>query len=286
MRLLRVGAVGEERPAVLVDEGSAIDVSSLVGDFGPDFFADGGPALLQRQMNEHGDALPRIQLAGERLGPPIARPHKLLCIGLNYSDHAEEAGQEIPSEPILFGKTTNTIIGPDDPILLPPGAEKVDWEVELAIVMGTEARYLANREAAQTAIAGYALSHDVSERAYQFDHGGQWIKGKSCETFNPLGPWLVTPDEVGDVADIELTLERNGQPQQRGSTATMIFDVVHIVWYLSQFLVLEPGDVINTGTPPGVGAGQSPPSFLREHDVVELAATGLGRQRQVCQRAI
>ncbi len=285
MRLLRVGPSGAERPAVLVDDETALDVSGVVDDFGPVFFAADGLARLERALQRDENELPRIALADQRIGAPIARPHKVLCIGLNYSDHARESAMAVPEEPVVFGKTTNTVVGPYDDIYLPRNAQKVDFEVELGVVIGAEGRYLPDRDAASAVIAGYCVSHDVSERSFQLERGGQWIKGKSCETFNPLGPWLVTPDELPDVQDLKLTLRLNGAPQQQGSTALMIFDVPHLVWYLSQFFVLEPGDLINTGTPAGVGAGQDPPRFLNDGDVVELEISGLGLQRQTCRPA-
>ena len=218
--------------------------------------------------------------AGERIGAPIGRPHQILCIGLNYRDHAAETGQAIPAEPILFTKSPNTLVGPNDDVRLPRGATKADWEVELGIVIGARSSYLDNENDARAAIAGYVLVNDVSERAFQMERSGQWSKGKSCETFNPAGPWLATPDEIADVLNLEMTLDVNGRRRQTGSTSTMIFNPYFIVHYLSQFLVLEPGDLINTGTPPGVGMGFSPPVWLHAGDVMELAIENLGTQRQ------
>ena len=219
-------------------------------------------------------------LGDERIGAPIARPHQILCVGLNYSDHAAETGQAVPDEPILFSKSPNTLVGPDDDVLIPPGSQKTDWEVELGIVIGRQVTYLADERAATEAIAGYVLSNDVSERAYQLERGGQWLKGKSAPTFNPCGPWLATPDEFDDVEDLGLWLDVNGERRQDGSTATMIFGPATIVHYISQFMTLEPGDLINTGTPPGVGMGLDPQVYLRPGDVMELGGEGLGRQRQ------
>lgn len=284
MKLMRLGPPGHERPAVAVDDDHAVDVSSVVEDYTPAFFADGGLAVLRDAMAGATD-LPRVRVADRRVGPPIARPHKLLCVGLNYADHAAESGMDVPAEPILFMKATNTIVGPHDDLLLPRGGDKVDWEVELAVVIGAPARYLPNRRAAQEAIAGYAVSNDVSERAFQLERGGQWVKGKSCETFNPLGPWLVTTDDMPRVDALDMQLLVNGQVMQQGSTKTMVFDPAHIVWYVSQFMVLEPGDVINTGTPPGVAMGMDPPRYLRDGDVVELSIAGLGSQRQPVRTA-
>jgi 2-keto-4-pentenoate hydratase/2-oxohepta-3-ene-1,7-dioic acid hydratase in catechol pathway len=215
----------------------------------------------------------------------VARPRNVFAIGLNYADHARETGAAIPAEPILFMKATSAICGPHDPILIPRGSEKTDWEVELGVVIGRDARYLASKEAARDHIAGYCVANDVSERAFQLERGGQWSKGKSSANFLPLGPWLVTPDDVPDARNLRLTLDVNGQRRQSGSTSTMIFDVLHVVHYLSQFVILEAGDVIITGTPPGVGMGLKPPVFLRAGDVVEAAIDGLGGQRCVCEPA-
>ncbi|MER6583963.1 fumarylacetoacetate hydrolase family protein, partial [Nonomuraea sp. NPDC001023] len=217
---------------------------------------------------------------GERVGAPIARPHQILCIGLNYSDHAAETGQAVPAEPILFTKSPNTLVGPYDDVRIPRGATKTDWEVELGIVIGRRTSYLDSPEEAAAAIAGYCVVNDVSERAFQMERGGQWSKGKSAETFNPAGPWLVTPDELADVRNLGMWLDVNGVRRQTGSTKTMIFDPYVIVHHLSQFMVLEPGDLINTGTPPGVGMGHDPQIWLRPGDVMELGIDGLGSQRQ------
>lgn len=283
MKLLRLGPCGEERPCVLLPDGRTVDVSGVIRDFDPEFFRTGGLQELRSALG--GGALPLVEADGMRIGPPIARPHKLLCVGLNYVDHARETGADQPQEPIIFAKMTNTFIGPNDDVLIPRGSTKSDYEVELAIVIGGTGRYLADEAAAAGIIAGYAISNDVSERAFQLERGGQWVKGKSCETFNPLGPWLVTADEIGEVNDLRLTLDLNGERRQDGTTANLIFTPANIVWYLSQFMVLEPGDVINTGTPAGVGMGQQPPRYLQEGDVVELSITGLGVQRQTLRPA-
>jgi len=284
VRLLRVGAPGSERPCVLLPDGTPVDVSAHVEDFGPDFFATGGLDRLRAVVADGAD-LPRVDLAGQRTGPCVARPHKVICIGLNYSDHAAESGMPIPAEPIVFFKATNSVVGPDDDVLIPRRSEKTDWEVELAVVIGAPGRYLEDEQAALATVAGYAVANDVSEREFQLERGGQWVKGKSCETFNPMGPWLVTADEVPDPQALAMRLDVNGERRQTGSTSTMIFSVAHVVWYLSQFMVLEPGDVINTGTPPGVGMGMDPKVFLRDGDVVELEIEGLGRQRQQVRSA-
>lgn len=285
MKLLRYGPAGSERPGVLLHDGRLVDVSAEVDDYGPAFFAGEGVDRVRELIASRGSSLPTVEVDEVRLGPPIARPHKLMCVGLNYADHAAESGQPVPAEPIVFSKATNTIVGPDDAVLLPRGSVKSDWEVELAVVLGATARYLPDEAAAMRTIAGYCISNDVSEREFQLERGGQWVKGKSCETFNPLGPWLVTADEVGDPQRLDLSLALNGTTVQSGNTETMIFGVAHLVWYLSQFMVLEPGDLLNTGTPPGVGMGMEPQRFLQEGDVMELEVAGLGRQRQVCGRA-
>ena len=278
MKLLRVGAVGQERPAVM-QEGRARDVSSLVSDYDSAFLAADGAVELARRLETEGAGLPEVA-ADARVGAPIARPGKVVCIGLNYRAHALESGADIPTEPVVFMKDPATVIGPYDDVHIPRGSEKTDWEVELGIVIGRTARYLESPDAARAAIAGYTVSHDVSERHFQLERGGQWDKGKSCETFNPLGPWLVTADEVGDPQSLALYAEVNGVRRQDSSTADMIFDCAEIVRYLSQFMVLEPGDLVNTGTPQGVGLGQKPPTYLLAGDVVTLGIAGLGDQRQ------
>jgi 2-keto-4-pentenoate hydratase/2-oxohepta-3-ene-1,7-dioic acid hydratase in catechol pathway len=279
VRLLRVGNPGEERPCVLADDGTVRDVSGQTPDYAPEFFAAGGLRRLADLLDGAGE-LPVVDLATERIGSCVARPGKVVCVGLNYRDHAAESGQAAPEEPVIFFKAPNTVVGPYDDVRIPRGSEKTDWEVELGIVIGAQGRYLPDEDAALGIVAGYSISHDVSERAFQLERGGQWVKGKSCETFNPLGPWLVTPDELGDVQNLSLSLTLNGEKVQDGNTGDMIFSVAHIVWYLSQFMVLEPGDVINTGTPAGVGMGRRPQRFLRPGDVTELEIEGLGRQRQ------
>ena len=285
MKLMRIGPVGEERTAVLVGDGVYVDVSDQEPTYDEAFFASGRIADLRGVVLErvaNGDV---HEIGAQRIGSPIARPHQVLCIGLNYSDHAEETGQAIPDEPILFTKSPNTVIGPDDTVLVPRGSSKTDWEVELGIVIGTRCRYLADESEAAQHIAGYVLVNDVSERAFQMERGGQWSKGKSAETFNPCGPWLVTPDEIDDVLDLGMWLDVNGIRRQTGSTGRMIFSPTYLVHYLSQFLVLEPGDLINTGTPPGVGLGMKPPLYLAPGDVMELGIDGLGTQRQPLQAA-
>jgi len=283
MKLLRVGEVGEERPAVLLSDGRVLDVSSVVRDYDGTFFECGGLARLAGALQSGGR---EIDVQGLRIGAPVARPWKVINIGLNYADHALESRVPVPSEPVVFMKASNAVIGPYDTVLLPPASLQTDWEVELAVVIGKTARYLPDEQTAMTHIAGYCVSNDVSEPEYQLRRGGQWPKGKSAETFNPLGPWLVTPDELPDPLRLEMSLDVNGIRRQSGNTRSMIFGVRYLVWYVRQFMVLEPGDVISTGTPPGVGLAQKPkPLFLREGDVMEVEIQGLGRQRQRVQRA-
>lgn len=280
MKLLRVGPAGAERPALLDQEGVVRDLSGLVPDIDGSVLAD--DAALARIAAAAADpgALPALD-AGLRVGPPLARIGKIVCIGLNYHDHAAETGAQPPSEPVVFMKAPDTVVGPDDPVLVPRGSTKTDWEVELAVVIGRELRYAASGEEALAAVAGYAIAHDVSEREFQIERGGQWDKGKNCETFNPLGPWLVTADEVPDPQALPLKLWVNGELRQNGSTRDQIFPVAEVVRYLSHFMTLYPGDVINTGTPAGVALGMPEPKrYLRAGDVVELAIDGLGRQRQ------
>ena len=280
MYLMRIGPVGSEKPIARLDDQTYVDLSDVVPDFDEEFFAanglDGLPAVVADRVASGLVS----SFAGERIGAPIARPHQILCIGLNYSDHAAETGQDVPAEPILFTKSPNTLIGPDDDVRIPRGSTKPDWEVELGIVIGTRTSYLDSVDEARDAIAGFTVVNDVSERAFQMERNGQWSKGKSAETFNPAGPWLVTPDEIDDVLNLGMWLDVNGVRRQTGSTSTMIFDPYFIVHYLSQFLVLEPGDLINTGTPPGVGMGFTPPIWLQPGDVMELGIQGLGSQRQ------
>jgi 2,4-didehydro-3-deoxy-L-rhamnonate hydrolase len=280
MHLMRIGAIGSEKPVVRLDDESYVDLSDVVVDFDERFFGSGLLAELPAIVAQRVAAGQVIAFAGERIGAPIARPHQILCIGLNYRDHAAETGQQVPAEPILFTKSPNTLIGPNDEVRIPRGSTKPDWEVELGIVIGRRTSYLDSVEEAKDAIAGYCVVNDVSERAFQIERGGQWSKGKSAETFNPAGPWLVTPDELPDVLNLEMWLDVSGVRRQTGSTSTMVFDPFFIVHYLSQFMVLEPGDLINTGTPPGVGMGFTPPIWLQAGDVMELGIDGLGTQRQ------
>jgi 2-keto-4-pentenoate hydratase/2-oxohepta-3-ene-1,7-dioic acid hydratase in catechol pathway len=280
MRLARIGDPGSEIPVVVIDSDLFIDLSDIVSDYDEAFFGSGALAGLPAIVAERTAAGRAEPLAGRRFGAPIARPHQLLCVGLNYSDHAAETGAAVPSEPILFNKAPNTLIGPNDDLKIPRGSTKTDWEVELGIVIGSRSSYLADETEAAAAIAGYVLVNDVSERAWQIERGGQWVKGKSAPTFNPAGPYLVTPDEIGDVLNIDLWLEVDGTRHQNGSTSTMIFSPSFIVHYVSQFMALEPGDLINTGTPPGVALGMKEPTYLRGGETIALGGTRLGTQTQ------
>ncbi|MGW3252440.1 fumarylacetoacetate hydrolase family protein [Streptomyces fungicidicus] len=278
MKLLRVGDPGREIPAVLGDDGDAFALTGLTDDIDGAFLASGGVERARQALA--AGALPRLDTAGRRIGAPVARPGKVVCVGLNYRDHAEETGAAAPERPVVFMKDPSTVVGPYDAVRIPRGSVKTDWEVELAVVVGAEARYLAGPGEAAGHIAGYAISNDVSEREFQLEYSPQWDLGKSCETFNPLGPWLVTPDEAGDPQRLGLRLSVNGEVRQDGDTRNMIFDVAHLVWYLSQYMVLRPGDVINTGTPAGVALGLPGTPYLRAGDEVELSIDRLGTQRQ------
>jgi 2-keto-4-pentenoate hydratase/2-oxohepta-3-ene-1,7-dioic acid hydratase in catechol pathway len=282
MKFLRVGPPGEERP-VLLEDGRYYDLKPLTADVDAWFLAAEGPRRARIALDS--GELPEVDTVGLRIGAPIARPGAVLCIGQNYAAHAAESGDEPPSEPILFYKSPNTVVGPYDDILIPRSATKADWEVELGVVIGKRARYLESLTEARACIAGYVTSNDVSERAFQLGRpGGQWSKGKSCETFNPVGPWLVPAHEVPNPQVLELRSWVNGEARQDSKTSDMIFTVDEIIWHLSQFLVLEPGDLVNTGTPEGVAlSGRFP--YLREGDVVEVEISGLGRQRTVCGQA-
>ena len=284
MRLIRFGEPGSERPGILVN-GRRRDLSTEFRDWDYSFFTSGALESLRALVGTRSpESFPEVPQS-TRWGTPVARPGKIVCIGLNFHDHARESGMEIPKEPILFLKATNTVVGPNDDLLIPRRSEKTDWEVELGVVIGREARYLESLDQAAGCIAGYCISHDVSEREFQLERGGQWSKGKSCDTFNPLGPWLATPDEVSGVMKLGMKLWVNGELRQNGNTGTMIFGPAYLIHYISQFMTLEPGDLISTGTPPGVGLGMKPPRFLKTGDVVELEIDGLGKQRQMCVQA-
>jgi 2,4-diketo-3-deoxy-L-fuconate hydrolase len=279
MRLVRLGPPGEENPAVLVSDTEYVDVSDITPDFDGAFFAGDGLTELRGLADQRAAQGRTRPLAGTRVGAPIARPHQIVCIGLNYVDHARETGADIPAEPVVFSKPPNTLVGPHDDVLIPLASEKTDWEIELGVVISRRASYLRDRAEARDAIAGYVLVNDVSERAFQLERGGQWIKGKSAPTFNPTGPWMQTSEDF-DPAGRRMWLRVNDHERQNGNTRDMIFDPAFIVHYLSQFMALEPGDLINTGTPAGVGLSLNPPEYLRPGDVVELGIDGLGRQCQ------
>jgi 2-keto-4-pentenoate hydratase/2-oxohepta-3-ene-1,7-dioic acid hydratase in catechol pathway len=283
MKLMRVGAVGSEVPVVLSGDGRHYDLRELTDDIDGVFLASGGAERVRHALETV--RLPMFDATGQRMGAPIARPGAVVCIGMNYAAHAAESGAAPPEHPVIFFKAPNTVIGPDDDVLIPPGSTKTDWEVELAVVIGRRARYLTSPQAAASHVAGYTVSNDVSERELQLEvSGGQWSKGKSCETFNPLGPWLVTADEIADSQALGLRSWVNGDVRQDSSTKDMIFDVATLVYSLSQVMVLEPGDVINTGTPEGVGlSGRFP--YLRDGDIMSLEIDGLGTQTQHVQRA-
>jgi 2-keto-4-pentenoate hydratase/2-oxohepta-3-ene-1,7-dioic acid hydratase in catechol pathway len=285
MKLLRVGTAGAERPALLDDEGTLRDLSGVVDDIDGALLADDVVLGRVRAAAESGE-LPVLDATGLRIGPPVGRIGKVVCIGLNYHDHARETGSQPPAEPVVFFKAADTVVGPYDTVLVPRGSTRTDWEVELAVVIGRTARYLESAQEGLAHVGGYAVAHDVSEREFQMDRGGTWDKGKNCESFNPLGPWLVTADEVPDPQALSLKLWVNGELKQDGTTAEQIFPVGEVVRYVSQFMTLYPGDVINTGTPAGVAFGRPEPKpYLRAGDVVELEIAGLGRQRQEFKNA-
>jgi ureidoglycolate lyase/2,4-diketo-3-deoxy-L-fuconate hydrolase len=276
LKLVRFGERGKERPGLVDQQGRVRDLSGHVADIASETLS---PATLSRLATVDVESLP-LAPSDVRLGPCVGRVGKMICVGLNYSDHAAESNMPVPTEPVLFMKATSAIVGPYDHVDIPPGAQKVDWEVELGVVIGNEARYV-QRERALDYVAGYCIVNDVSERAYQLERGGQWDKGKGCDTFGPLGPWLVTSDEIADPQALDMWLEVDGKRYQNGNTKTMIFDVATLVSYISQFMSLQPGDVISTGTPPGVGMGQKPePVYLRAGQTMRLGIAGLGEQRQ------
>jgi 2,4-diketo-3-deoxy-L-fuconate hydrolase len=275
MRLVRYGRPGKEKPGLIDAEDRLRDLSAVVADIGPEQLSPKGLAKLAKIRP---DRLPAVR-GRPRFGIPLTGSTKFVAIGLNYSDHAAETGSPVPKEPIIFHKTLSSLNGPDDDVMLPKGSVKTDWEVELGIVIGTRARNVPKRGALQY-VAGYVLVNDVSEREYQLERGGTWTKGKGCDTFGPVGPWILTADEVKNPQNLDMWLDVNGEPKQRGNTKTMIFDCATIVSYVSQFMTLNPGDIITTGTPPGVGMGMKPPQFLRAGDVVTLGIEGLGEQRQ------
>src|SRR5437667_3161288 len=279
MKLIRFGEPGHEKPGVLLDDGARLDVSGFAADYDEEFFASNGLHKLRVWLEMHASSAPRVANS-VRLGPPIRRPSKIVCIGLNFRDHAAESKLEPPKEPVIFFKSTSSLVGPNDPLKIPRNAEKVDWEVELAFVVEKPATYVSEAQALDH-VAGFVLHNDYSERSFQLERGGQWVKGKSADTFAPLGPFLATPDEVADVGRLGMWLTVNGEVRQRSTTANMIFSVAELVSYVSGFMTLLPGDVISTGTPSGVGLGMKPsPVYLQAGDEVALGIAGLGESRQ------
>ena len=284
MKLIKFGPQGSEKPGVILSNGTTIDVSAFTPDFDEAFFESSGLERLSAWLEMNATNAPQVP-AGIRLGAPLARPSKIICIGLNYSDHAKESGMAVPVEPIIFFKSTTALTGPNDGLVIPEGSEKTDWEVELAVVIGKTARSVSE-DAAMDYVAGYVLHNDYSERAWQLERGGQWVKGKSADTFAPLGPWLATKEEIPDPHILRLWLKVNGEMKQDGITANLIFKIPFLVSYLSRFMTLLPGDVISTGTPAGVGLGFNPPQYLRVGDTVELGIDGLGIQKQTALGAV
>ena len=281
MKLIRFGAINEEKPGVFLANGTKLDVSAFGHDYDEAFFGENGTEKLQDWLKNNQDSCPVV---GDdvRLGPPLMRPSKIVCVGLNYAEHAAESGMDIPEEPVLFFKATSAIVGPNDPIIIPKGREKTDWEVELAIVVGKKASYVSEKDALNH-VAGYVLHNDVSERAFQLERSGQWVKGKSCDTFAPIGPFIATPDEIGDPNNLNLWLTLNGEEMQNSRTSDFIFNIQHVVSYISQYMTLLPGDIISTGTPFGVGLGLTPPRYLQDGDIMELGIEGLGVSKQMCK---
>jgi 2,4-diketo-3-deoxy-L-fuconate hydrolase len=284
MKLIRFGQPKQEKPGIVAEDGTRRDVSAFTPDFTEEFFENDGITRLSEWLVSHEDSLP-VVAQSERIGPPVAHCGKIICVGLNFVDHAAEAGMDLPDEPVLFFKATSAICGPNDGLLMPRAAEKTDWEVELAVVIGRTASYVDEADAMDY-VAGFCLHNDYSERAFQLERSGQWVKGKSCDTFAPLGPWLVTQDEIADHNQLAMWLTVNGEKKQDSSSSNLAFKVPHLVSYISQFMTLQPGDVISTGTPPGVGMGQDPPQYLNAGDVVELGIDGLGTQRQDVRASI
>lgn len=282
MKLIRFGELGKERPGICDNDGNRRSVARFFQDFDESFFENDGIARLREVLAKNPD-LPKVPKKA-RWASPVARPSKIVCAGLNYADHARETGAPIPAEPVLFLKSTTALCGPFDPVIIPPGSVKTDWEVEIAVVIGSVMRYVPEEKAA-ACIAGYCLHNDLSEREYQLERGGQWDKGKGCDTFAPLGPWLSTPGEIADPDNIRLWLSVNGQMRQDSNTRQFVFKIPFLLSYISRFMTLLPGDVVSTGTPPGVGLGMNPPVYLRPGDVMELGADGLGVSRQVCVAA-
>lgn len=282
MKLIRFGEAGKEKPGIELSNGERIDVSSFGEDYSEDFFAGDGLDRLAGWLKQNQDSCSLVP-SGTRLGPPVYKPSKIVCIGLNYSDHAAESKMQVPPEPVIFFKSTTAICGPNDELVIPKNSNKTDWEVELAVVIGKKASYVEEKDALDF-VAGYMLHNDYSEREFQLERSGQWVKGKSCDTFAPIGPWLVTSDEIPDINNLRLWLTVNGKMMQDGNTKNLVYKVPFLVHYISQFMTLLPGDIISTGTPAGVGLGQKPePIYIKPGDVIELGIDGLGRSRQVAR---
>ena len=281
MKLIRFGEIGYEKPGVQLPDETKIDVSSFGSDYNEEFFGDGGITKLSNWLVNNQSQCPKIG-SEVRLGVPLVRPSKIVCVGLNYAKHAAESGMEIPQEPVLFFKATSALVGPNDNIIIPKGSEKTDWEVELAIVIGAKASYVEEADALDH-VAGYLLHNDVSERAFQLERSGQWVKGKSCDTFAPIGPFISTKEEIANPNNLNLWLKLNGEMMQDSNTSDFIFNIQQVVSHISQFMTLLPGDIISTGTPFGVGLGLTPPKYLKAGDIVELGIEGLGTSKQVCK---
>jgi 2-keto-4-pentenoate hydratase/2-oxohepta-3-ene-1,7-dioic acid hydratase in catechol pathway len=281
MRLIRFGQAGQERPGILDENGQRRDVAAFDEDYDEAFFGNSGPQRLSDWWAKSKSKCPVVP-GSERLGPPVHRPSKIVCVGLNYAQHAKESGMELPAEPVLFFKATSAICGPNDPLVIPKGSEKTDWEVELAVVIGKRASYVSEADAMQH-VAGYMLHNDYSERAFQLERSGQWVKGKSCDTFAPIGPFLATPDEIADPHQLRLWLKLNGEIMQDSNTSDLVFGIPYLVHYISQYMTLLPGDIISTGTPFGVGLGLNPPRYLKPGDEVTLGIDGLGEATQTAQ---
>jgi len=281
MKLIRFGSLQNEKPGVLLEGGTRLDVSAFVSDYDEAFFGNEGIEKLAEWLSENSSSCPKIDTS-VRLGAPMARPSKIVCVGLNYAQHAAESGMDVPKEPVLFFKASSAVVGPFDPIIIPKGSEKTDWEVELAVVIGKKASYVSEKDAMKH-VAGYVLHNDVSERAFQLERSGQWVKGKSCDSFAPLGPFIATKDEIENPNNLDLWLKLNGELMQNSNTSDFIFNIQEVVSHISQFMTLLPGDIISTGTPFGVGLGLDPPRYLKDGDEVELGITGLGISKQLCK---
>lgn len=281
MKLIRFGEIGKEKPGVQLENGTLLDVSAFGRDYNEDFFGTDGLDQLKKWLSENESNCPKVD-SSVRLGAPLVRPSKIVCVGLNYAKHAAESGMAVPKEPVLFFKATSAIVGPNDDVIIPKGSEKTDWEVELAVVIGKKASYVSEEKALDH-VAGYVLHNDYSERAFQIEREGQWVKGKSCDTFAPVGPFIATKDEIKDPNNLNLWLKLNGEKVQESSTSDFIFNIQEVVSYISQFMTLLPGDIISTGTPFGVGLGFNPPKYLKAGDVVELGIEGLGSSKQTAK---